>query len=163
VLEKLLNRLKALVFAVIVTVLLAVILQTQMVISGLNSLGANIGLGESFSMTVYDLAYLSQLYGVFIFIALCVAFLLGGVVYRFTQFGRPIIYIVAGGTAIFILLFTMKNAFFGVHLIAGASDAFGIILQIIAGMIGGFVFARLSRKSVLQKTQEKSPVETKAQ
>lgn len=161
-LERFLNRFKALIFAALITVVLGVILQTQMVIASLNDLGANIGLGQSLSMTAYDIFYLGKPYGVLILIALLIAFLVGGLVYRFAKFSRPVIYTIAGGTAIFVMLFAMKNVFFGVHLIAGASDTFGILLQIIAGMAGGFVFAHLSRKSALQKTQEKSPVDNEA-
>lgn len=150
-LSRLLNRFIALIIAALITVLLGVTLQTQMVISGLNNVGANIGLGKSLSMTAYDIFYLGKPYGVLILIALSLAFLAGGLVFRLAKFGRPIIYIIAGGTAIFVMLFAIKNVFFGVHLIAGANDTFGIILQVIAGMIGGFVFARLSRKSALQK------------
>lgn len=151
-------RLKALLVSVLITIFLGVTLQTQMVIAGLNNLGANIDLRQTLAMSAYDLIYLSRLYGLFICIALMISFLAGDLIYRFIQFGRSMIYTIAGGTAMFVMLFSMKNAFFGVHLIAGASDTFGIMLQVIAGMIGGFVFARLSRKSALQKAQEKSPV-----
>ncbi len=128
------------------TILLGVSLQTQMVIAGLNELGANIGLSQSLSMTGYDLLYLSQMYGIFILIALFIAFFAGGLLHRFVKFGRPVIYAIAGGVAIFVMLFAMKQAFFGVHLISGASDGLGIGLQIIAGVIGGLLFARLSQK-----------------
>ena len=128
------------------TILLGVSLQTQMVISGLNDLGTNIGLSQSLSMTGYDLFYLSQMYGIFILIALFVAFLAGGMLHHLIKFGRPVIYAVAGGTAILVMLFAMKQAFFGVHLISGASDVVGITLQIFAGIVGGLLFARLSQK-----------------
>lgn len=156
---KTLNRLKALIIAVIFTAILGVILQTQMVVSRLNDLGADISLAKNISMIAYDLTYLTQLYGLFILIALLIAFMVGETIYRMTKFGRPIIYIVAGGTAIFVMLFAMKNVFFGVHAIAGASDPFGIMLQIIAGMIGGFIFERVSRDHI---SQEKSPAANEA-
>lgn len=149
--RKVLNRLKAWVLAGLFTIILAVCLQTQMVISGLNDLGANIGLSHTLSMTAYDLTFLSQLYGVFILIAFLIAFLAGGLLFRFIKFGRRLIYTFAGGTAMLVMLFAMKNTFFGVHLIAGASDGVGIALQVFAGAVGGLLFARLS--------EEKSPKE----
>ncbi len=148
--RKVLNRFKAWILAGLFTVLLAVSLQTQMVISGLNDLGANIGLGDTLSMTAYDLTYLSRPYGLFILIAFLIAFLAGGLLFRFVKFGRPIIYAVAGGTAMFVMLFAMKNVFFGVNPIAGASDVLGITLQVLAGATGGLLFARLS--------EDKSPL-----
>lgn len=130
----------------LVTTILAVALQTQIVIAGLNDLGANISLTQSLSMTAYDIFYLGKPYGLFVLIALFAAFLMSGIVYRIAKFKRPVIYAVAGGMAIFVMLFAMKQAFFGVHLIAGASDGLGIGLQIISGVIGGLLFARLSQK-----------------
>jgi len=148
-LKKVVSRAIAFLIAGVFTILLGVSLQTQMVIARLNDLGANVGLSQSLSMTGYDLFSLSQMYGIFILISLFIAFFVGGLLHHFVNFGRPVIYAVAGGTAIFVMLFAMKQAFFGVHLIAGASDSLGIGLQIIAGMIGGLLFARLS--------EEKSP------
>ena len=92
-------------------------------------------------MTIYDIQHLGSLYIIFVSIALAVAFLLGGLVYRFAKFGRPIIYMVAGGTAILVMLFAMKAQFFDVHIIAGARDSFGLGLQMLAGAMGGLFFA----------------------
>jgi hypothetical protein len=77
--------------------------------------------------------------------ALAIAFLVGGLLFRVTKFGRAIIYSVAGAVGLLTMLFGMKEAFFDVHLIAGARDAFGISLQMLAGAIGGFVFSKVSR------------------
>jgi uncharacterized membrane protein YeaQ/YmgE (transglycosylase-associated protein family) len=43
-----------------------------------------------------------------------------------------------------VILIAMQPVL-GVTLIAGARSSFGIILQIIAGMIGGFCFMRLRK------------------
>lgn len=141
-----LNRFSSWILAALFTVLLGVSLQTQMVIAGLNDLGANIGLLQSLSMTAYDIRYLGQIYGLFTFIALLIAFLAGGLLYHFIKFGRRFIYAVAGGTAMLVLLFSMKKVFFNIHMIAGASEALGISLQVFAGLVGGLLFARLSEK-----------------
>ena len=96
-------------------------------------------------MTGYDIFYLGKPYFVFVGIALAIAFLVGGLVFRIANFGRPIIYVVAGATALLVMLFAMKEVFFGAHAIAGARDALGISLQMLAGALGGFVFALVSR------------------
>ena len=137
--------------AVITTVVIGVGLQTQNVLARLENIGANdISLMERLSMTIYDLRYLGSLYIIFVSMALAIAFLIGGLVFRFAKFGRPIIYIVAGGIALLVMLFGMKQAFFDIHLIAGARDGFGIGLQMLAGAIGGFVFSRISRGNMGQ-------------
>lgn len=137
--------------AVITTGVLGVVLQTQNVISRLDGIGADINLGERLSMTAYDVIHLGGLYGIFIALALIIAFLAGGGVYRIAKFGRPVVYIVAGAIAMVVMLFAMQKVFFGVPLIAGARSGFGIAMQMLAGGMGGYMFARVSQ------TKEKSP------
>lgn len=148
----LLKRIGAWLTAVIAVIVLGVTFQTQNVISRLSNLGTDIGFGERLFMTGYDITHLGSLYGIFIAIALAIAFLAGGLLFRFAKFGRAVIYPIAGGVAIFVMLLLMKRAFFDVHIIAGARDSFGIALQILAGVIGGWVFAHLTRHLVKAKT-----------
>ncbi len=149
--------------AVLTTVVLGVFLQTQNVLSRLEEIGAEIGLMERLSMSFYDLRYLGSLYIIFVGIALAIAFLIGGLVYRFAKFGRPLVYIVAGATALLVMLFGMKQVFFDIHMIAGARDGFGIGLQMLAGAVGGFVFSWMSRghnkASIENVPAEKTPEE----
>ena len=147
-----LKRIGSWLAAVIIAVILGVTLQTQNIIARLGNLGADIGLSERLSMTAYDIVHLGSLYGIFIAIALGVAFLASGFLFRFTKFGRSIIYPIAGGLAILVMLLLMKRAFFDVHIIAGARDSLGIALQILAGATGGWIFAHLTRHLVKAKT-----------
>jgi hypothetical protein len=131
--------------AVLTTVVLGVFFQTQNVLARLGDIGAEVGLIERVSMTLYDLRYLGSLYIIFVSMALAIAFLVGGLLFRVTKFGRAIIYSVAGAVGLLTMLFGMKQAFFDIHMIAGARDAFGISLQMLAGAVGGFVFSKVSR------------------
>jgi len=133
----------------VTTTVLGVILQTQNVIARLGNIGAEIGTGERLSMTAYDVLHLGSLYFVFVAIATLIAYLAGLLVYRLAGFGRLLVFAVAGSVAILVMLLLMKQAFFGVHLIAGARDALGISLQMLAGAVGGLIFAWLtaSRKA----------------
>ena len=149
--DKIIKRIGAWLAAVLTVGILGVIFQTQNVIARLRDLGADVGFGDRLSMTAYDISHLGSLYGIFIAIALALAFLAGGVVFRVAKFGRPLIYSVAGGIAILIMLFAMKRAFFDIHIIAGARDGLGITLQILAGVIGGWVFAHLTRNLIKVK------------
>lgn len=133
--------------AVLATVLVGVVFQTQNVIARLNDIGANVSLTDRLSMTSYDIIHLGSLYGAFIAIAFLIAFLAGGIVFHLAKFGRPFVYVVAGAVAMLIMLFAMKQVFFDTHLIPGARDALGISLQMLAGAIGGLVFARASRQN----------------
>jgi len=143
--DKIIKRIGAWLAAVLAVGILGVIFQTQNVIARLGGLGADVGFEDRLSMMAYDISHLGSLYGIFIAIALALAFLAGGVVFRVAKFGRPLIYSVAGGIAILIMLFAMKRAFFDIHIIAGARDGLGIAFQMLAGIIGGWVFAHLTR------------------
>ncbi len=137
--------------AVITTTVLGVILQTQNIITRLEGVGADISVGERLSMTAYDVMRLGSLYGIFIALALIIAFLAGGLVFRFAKFGRPIIYVVAGAIAMLVMLFSMREVFFGVPLIGGARSGFGIAMQMLAGGVGGYVFARVSQAKEIEQ------------
>jgi hypothetical protein len=134
------------IITALVTTLLAVSLQTQNVISRLGDIGADIGFLERLSMTFYDILHLGSVYGIFIALAFLIAFLAAALLHHFTQFGRSIIFGVAGGMAILVMLFSIKQVFFDIHIIAGARDSVGISLQVIAGIFGGLFFARVTRK-----------------
>lgn len=144
-----LKNVLAWIFAVVTTVILGVVFQTQNVIARLGDIGADVSLGERLVMTGYDISHLGTLYGVFISLAFLIAFLVGGLVYRFAKFGRSVVYAMAGAVAILVMLFAMKANFFDIHIIAGARDMPGIALQMLAGAIGGFVFSRASQKPSL--------------
>lgn len=134
------------VLGAVTTTAVGVMLQTQNVIARLNDIGADVGIGQRLSMTLYDLIYLGSLYIIFVSLGTLVAYLLGLIVYRIAGFGRPVVFAVAGAVAILVMLMLMKQAFFGVHLIAGARDGLGIGLQMVAGAMGGVMFARMTAR-----------------
>lgn len=138
--------------AVVTTVILGVTFQTQNVLARLGNIGADVSLSDRLSMTAYDIFYLGQPLLLFTSIALAFAFLTGGLLHHFVKFGRPIIFAVAGAIAILVMLFAMKANFFDIHIIAGARDTIGISLQMLAGAIGGLVFARVNRKRVTRQS-----------
>lgn len=155
---KIIRRIGAWLASILTVVCLGVFFQTQNIISRLGKLGVDVGFGERLSMTAYDISHLGTLYGIFIAIALAIAFLASGLVYHFTKLERPIIYSVAGGITILVMLFLMKRAFFDIHIIAGARDGLGIALQILAGIIGGWVFAHLTRNLIKLKSSDKDDI-----
>ena len=131
--------------AAVTAVIFGVIFQTQNVLARLKDIGADVSVADRISMTGQDIFYLGQLYFIFVGLALAIAFLAGGLVFRLAKFGRPVIYMTAGAVALFVMLYLMKEVFFGIPAIAGARDGLGIGLQMLAGAIGGFVFAWVSR------------------
>jgi len=140
-----LKRLFVLLISVIGTVFLASVISTNRIINSLNEIiSDSSNLGERISMSFYDFIHFGSLYGIFVFLALTIAFAAAWGVYKIAGFGRKIAYIVAGSTAMFVMLWAMEQVFFGVPIVGGARDSLGLALQMLAGGIGGFIFATLT-------------------
>ena len=146
VILRILRWIGAWLVAAVSTTVLGSVLQTQRVVGELNAVDGGIGLGERVSATFYDLNHFAVHYGAFILVGTLVAFLAGSLVYRLAGFGRPVVFAVAGAVAMAVMLTLMKEAFFGVQIVAGARFALGFALQIVAGGLGGLVFAWLSSR-----------------
>lgn len=132
-------------FASVITAVLATILSTQFVIAALADIGANVNLAKRLSMTFADLKGLAPLYFVFLSLGLVIALLTAGALYKLVKKLRLVIFIFAGAIAVAVTLLLMEKVFFDVPLIAGARSGFGFFMQMIAGAVGGYVFARLTR------------------
>lgn len=139
-----LNRIIAFIVSALVATVLANIFSTQFVIAGLNANGGDIGMNGRLSMTAHDLLNFGPLYAVFITLGLAIAFLAGSIVYRFAKTGRTLVYVVAGIVCFIVMLWAMKNVFFGVPVVAGARSMLGVIFQTLAGAAAGYIFARMT-------------------
>ena len=140
------KRLGILLISVIATVFVASVISTNRVINSLAKVGGDSSLGDRLSMSFYDFTHFGTLYGIFIFLALSIAFAAAWGVFKVARFGRPIVYAAAGAIAMFTMLWSMEQVFFGIPIVAGARDNFGLILQMLAGGIGGFIFAKLTAR-----------------
>lgn len=139
-----LKRILIFIIAVLATATIASIISTNRIINSLDSIGANTSITDRVSMSFYDLTHFGSLYGIFIFFAFMIAFLAAWGVYKIAGFGRIIVYSVAGATAMFIMLWAMEQVFFGVPIVGGARDGLGLFFQVLAGSMGGFIFATLT-------------------
>lgn len=126
-------------------VMIASFFSTQRVIGALVDAGGSVGFSERLSMIFYDMSHFGSMYAVFVLIAFLIAFLAGGLVFRLAKFGRPVVYVAAGAAAMLVMLLLMEQAFFGVPIVGGARDAGGLIMQMLAGALGGLVFHKLSK------------------
>lgn len=141
-----------LVWAVIavLTGLVGSIFSSLRVISLLDNIGGQVGFGKGLSMVLYDALYFGKLYIAFIAIGFLIAFGVGSVLLLVLKLRnrtayRVIVFAVAGAVSMAVMLWAMKNVFFGTQLVAGARDGTGFFLQILAGILGGLIFALLTR------------------
>lgn len=125
---------------------LGTIAQTLFVLAGLWQLGAGIGPGDALMMIGADLAGFGPLYAALIAVGFLLAFIAAGVVARLTPLPRMLIFTLAGGTAIAVMLVLMEQVFFGVPVIAGARSAAGFAVQCGLGALSGALFALLTAR-----------------
>jgi len=96
-------------------------------------------------MTAYDVFRLGSLYIIFVTPALLVAIIICDLIAKRIKFARPLIYALGCAAAMLVMLFAMKMKFFDIHMIGGARDALGIGFQMLAGTMGGFIFAAINQ------------------
>lgn len=135
----------AFIAAVFITAVFSSIFSTQFVIAGLQNLGVEIPLGVRVKMTLGDLSILQTL---LMIIAACflVGFLVAWLCSSKLNGNRTLWYAVAGACA-YLLTFFVLEAVLQLMPVAGARTGFGLFTQAIAGLIGGYVFARISAKN----------------
>jgi hypothetical protein len=130
--------------AVIVAIILGSIASTHFVLGALTDLGVEIPFSDRLSMTLQDIVGIAPLYGAIIGTGLLVAFVAAIFVAKLAPSLRWLVYLVAGGAAVGITLFTLQIVFGGIMPISGARSAGGFVAQIGVGAIAGYVFARLT-------------------
>lgn len=132
------------ILATIVTVVFACLLQTQMVLHELSKLDIQISFSKRLYMSWQDLSGLIPSYGVVILLGLAIGFGIAKLIRKYTPLKSSRLYLFAGAVVMAVILIAMQPVL-GVTLVAGARSAIGVILQIIAGTIGGFCFMRLRK------------------
>lgn len=136
---------KAYFAAVIMIYLLGSIAITQMNLASLQEMGASIPWSVRLNTTWLDLQGLMMPYLVLVSIAALIAFLVTGQISRFFPTHRVWLYTLAGIVALMALHLILK-ASLGLWGVAGARPMSGLILQGLAGAIGGWAFAYWSRR-----------------
>lgn len=128
----------ALIIASLGTYVVAVIANAQFVIGAHN---VPVSFGDRLNMTAFDVSNM-WLYLVIILIALLIGFAIAALVKRFLPSLAGVAYPVAGAAALGMVLGLMYMQFQTIP-ISGARGAFGFASQVIAGGIGGWIFARV--------------------
>jgi hypothetical protein len=104
---------------------------------------ATIPFADRISWAAHDLVGMFVPYCSVTSIALLVAFLIAGVLARFTGH-RLIVFAVGGALALFVL-FTIMKSVLGTVGIFGARGPAGLAAQMVVGAVAGVLFARLTR------------------
>ena len=123
----------------------ASVFSTQFVIAGLNDMGVEVPLGVRLATTFSDL-HILRMYVPIASVAFLVAFLVAGTAVRWLPGSRQAWFLAAGFAALFGLMLLLSTLFGSVP-VAGARSFAGMLLQGVAGAVGGWLFARLTAKT----------------
>jgi uncharacterized PurR-regulated membrane protein YhhQ (DUF165 family) len=130
--------------AIIVAYLLASITATQSVIARLAEMGVDVNFAERLRMTLHDIAGMAGMFLPMIAFGFLAAFLLTALLCRWLG-KRPVaLYILAGAVALITIHLTLNLAF-GITPVAIARTTGGLLIQGVAGAVGGYFYAYINR------------------
>lgn len=129
----------ALIAAALGTYVLGVIVNSQFV---MNAHNVPISVSDRLNMTAFDVSNM-YLYFVIILVTFLLGFLIATVVRRFLPGLARMAYPVAGAAAIATALGLMWMQFQTVP-VSGARSTAGFLAQVLAGGVGGWIFARIA-------------------
>ncbi len=135
------RRILIFIAAVLATLCAASLTHTQIILSGLSDLGAEIPFGVRLSTSLTDLIGLAPAFGSVIAIALLLGLLVAGAARRFIPLPRPAAFGIAGGAAMATTLWLMQLSY-DITPIASTRTPVGLLLICMAGVFGGVIFAR---------------------
>ncbi|WP_298335172.1 hypothetical protein [uncultured Erythrobacter sp.] len=128
----------ALIVAALGTYVIAVIANSQFVIGAHN---VPVSFSDRLSMTAFDVSNM-YLYLAIILVALILGFAVAALMKRFLPSLSSVAYPIAGAAALGLILGLMYIQFQTVP-ISGARSGLGFASQVVAGGIGGWIFAKV--------------------
>lgn len=127
----------------LLTFTLASLFHSQYVVNQLVNVGVVVSFNERLTLTLDDWLGLLPTYGVIIAVALSIAFIVTSLIFkRYSNVGNWL-FILAGITAFAVVLVAIESIM-NINVIAGARG-WGFYAQLLAGAVGGYVFALLSK------------------
>ena len=144
------RRALAFVSAAIATYILATVAVTQGNLGYLASLGREITFGERVGAIGHDLLGMIGMFGPIVLVTLLFAYGVVALIVSRAPALRMIGYI-AGGFAGMVAVHLILQAVFGMAPVWAARDAFGMLLQGLAGAVGGYVFYRMTAAAVANR------------
>ena len=141
------RQIVAFLLATITTIVLSAAFYTQQVLAKQAEIGAIYTTEQQLETYVANLKGLvfgsMPSFGLLLAVALAVGFAVAAVLKRILTPLASVAYPIAGGAAVFVLLYAVENLLLGggVGAFGGARGAVGMALQALAGTVGGIVFA----------------------
>ena len=135
---------RAFILAVLITFLLSSVIGTQLVLMDVKDFGLDVSSSQRLSSTLHDIIGLAPALSILISTAFLVAFAVAALCNRFLGGNRYYRYTLAGFTCLPVTLLLIKYIM-GATLFAAARTGYGMFLVSLCGLLGGWVFARLTQ------------------
>lgn len=129
--------------AVVVTEVVAAAAATQFVIHEIVSLGYEVGLGDRLATTFHDILGMASIYLPIIAVGELIAFGVAALVVRYLLPGWQRVGYPLAGFAALVAAIALMISLFDITPIAAARSNLGILVQGLAGALGGLVFVLL--------------------
>ena len=126
----------------LLTFTLASLFHSQYVVNQLVNVGVVVGFNDRVNLTLEDWLGLLPTYGAIIAIALAIAFLVTWLIAKKVKKQCAQLFVIAGIVAFASALIAIESIM-NITIIAGARG-WGFYMQLLAGAVGGYVFAKLS-------------------
>jgi len=139
--DNMLRVMGAFLLAVIVGYVAAAAATTQSVMARLADMGVEVPLGDRLLTTGQDVVGMASSYLPIIAIAFAIAFPVAALILRWRPQWRWFGYPLAGAVAILVVHLALE-ATFGFTPVAAVRTTLGLVIQVICGAVGGWVFLR---------------------
>ena len=130
--------------AVLITYVAAALFATQSVVARLQAMDIAIRLSERLAMSLQDLVGMAGMFLPIIAAGFAIALPIAALLTRLAPKRRTALYMLAGATALVAVHLGLQIAF-DITPVAVARSTIGLLSQAIAGTLGGYCFARLTR------------------
>lgn len=124
---------------VVLTYLLAAAASTQHVMAQLGSMGVAVPFGERIRATLHDIVGMASSFLPLVAVGCLIAYPIAGLLARKWPTARTGLFIAAGAVAVLTIHMALDLSF-GIKPVAASRTAGGLIVQGLAGALGGWLF-----------------------
>ncbi len=128
--------------AVVLAVAIGSVIQTQFNLAEISALGAGIGMKARMATTWHDLLSFTPLYAILVALAFAVAWPVAGWLKRWLPGHRPLLFTLAGFSAIWVMIAVMNRSL-PITAIGATRELDGTVLLAAAGAFAGWVYTRI--------------------
>lgn len=128
--------------AVLTTAVAGTVAQTQINLASIAAVYRTVPFGDRVRTTLFDLASFGPTWAAIIALGFLAAFLVAGLLARRWPAWRPLLFPLAGFTAVLAALLIM-DAMVPVTVVAAARGLAGMVLLCLIGALGGWVYLRI--------------------